>query len=101
MKEGRTVFIRFDFSHYVIFNLLLFATISHFVSLLPPHIPCKCRNLSFDTEDEGLEEVLLQYGELNYIKIVVHPDTEHSKGQRAELTYMNNFYISYFRKRAE
>uniref|UniRef100_A0A7N6BK28 RNA-binding protein 28 n=1 Tax=Anabas testudineus TaxID=64144 RepID=A0A7N6BK28_ANATE len=38
------------------------------------------RNLSFDTEDEGLEEVLLQYGELNYIKIVVHPDTEHSKG---------------------
>ncbi|XP_040895014.1 RNA-binding protein 28 [Toxotes jaculatrix] len=38
------------------------------------------RNLSFDTEEEGLEEVLLQYGELNYIKIVVHPDTEHSKG---------------------
>ncbi|XP_072290729.1 RNA-binding protein 28 [Eucyclogobius newberryi] len=38
------------------------------------------RNLSFDTEGEGLEEVLLQYGELNYIKIVVHPDTEHSKG---------------------
>ncbi|KAM7003429.1 LOW QUALITY PROTEIN: RNA-binding protein 28 [Tautogolabrus adspersus] len=38
------------------------------------------RNLSFDTEEEGLEEVLLRYGELNYIKIVVHPDTEHSKG---------------------
>ncbi|KAK2842181.1 hypothetical protein Q5P01_012381 [Channa striata] len=38
------------------------------------------RNLSFDTEEEGLEEVLLQYGELNYIKVVVHPDTEHSKG---------------------
>uniref|UniRef100_A0A665V2K6 RNA-binding protein 28 n=1 Tax=Echeneis naucrates TaxID=173247 RepID=A0A665V2K6_ECHNA len=38
------------------------------------------RNLSFDTEEEGLEEVLLQYGELNYIKIVLHPDTEHSKG---------------------
>ncbi|KAG8012597.1 RNA-binding protein 28 [Nibea albiflora] len=29
------------------------------------------RNLSFDTEEEGLEEVLLQYGELNYIKVVV------------------------------
>ncbi|CAK6968954.1 RNA-binding protein 28 [Scomber scombrus] len=38
------------------------------------------RNLSFDTEEEGLEEVLLRYGELNYVKIVVHPDTEHSKG---------------------
>ncbi|CAJ1056855.1 RNA-binding protein 28 [Xyrichtys novacula] len=38
------------------------------------------RNLSFDTEEEGLEEVLLRYGELNYIKIVIHPDTEHSKG---------------------
>ncbi|XP_053741219.1 RNA-binding protein 28 [Synchiropus splendidus] len=38
------------------------------------------RNLSFDTEEEGLEEVLLQFGEMNYIKIVLHPDTEHSKG---------------------
>uniref|UniRef100_I3KCE3 RNA-binding protein 28 n=1 Tax=Oreochromis niloticus TaxID=8128 RepID=I3KCE3_ORENI len=38
------------------------------------------RNLSFDTEEEDLEEVLLQFGELNYIKIVLHPDTEHSKG---------------------
>ncbi|XP_018519394.1 RNA-binding protein 28 isoform X2 [Lates calcarifer] len=38
------------------------------------------RNLSFDTDEEGLEEVLLRYGELNYIKIVLHPDTEHSKG---------------------
>lgn len=41
------------------------------------------RNLSFDTEEEGLEEVLLRYGELNYIKIVLHPDTEHSKGTPA------------------
>lgn len=38
------------------------------------------RNLSFDTEEEGLEEVLLQFGELKYIRIVLHPDTEHSKG---------------------
>uniref|UniRef100_A0AAQ5YYY2 RRM domain-containing protein n=1 Tax=Amphiprion ocellaris TaxID=80972 RepID=A0AAQ5YYY2_AMPOC len=38
------------------------------------------RNLSFDTEEEGLEEILLRYGELNYIKIVLHPDTDHSKG---------------------
>ncbi|XP_054475753.1 RNA-binding protein 28 [Anoplopoma fimbria] len=38
------------------------------------------RNLSFDTEEEGLEEVLLKYGELNYIKVVIHADTGHSKG---------------------
>ncbi|TKS73365.1 RNA-binding protein 28 [Collichthys lucidus] len=42
--------------------------------------PQKKKNLSFDTEEEGLEEVLLQYGELNYIKVVIHPDTAHSKG---------------------
>ncbi len=45
------------------------------------------RNLSFDTEEEGLEEVLLRYGELNYIKIVLHPDTDHSKGQSAVLEW--------------
>uniref|UniRef100_A0A8C2WUS1 RNA-binding protein 28 n=1 Tax=Cyclopterus lumpus TaxID=8103 RepID=A0A8C2WUS1_CYCLU len=39
------------------------------------------RNLSFDTEEDGLEEVLLKYGELNYIKIVIHTETGHSKGQ--------------------
>lgn len=39
------------------------------------------RNLSFDTEEEELEKVLLQFGELNYIKIVIQPETEHSKGQ--------------------
>lgn len=38
------------------------------------------RNLSFDTEEEGLEQELLRYGELNYVRIVLHPDTEHSKG---------------------
>uniref|UniRef100_A0A8C6WHD1 RNA-binding protein 28 n=1 Tax=Neogobius melanostomus TaxID=47308 RepID=A0A8C6WHD1_9GOBI len=48
-------------------------------SFNPSCVVC-CRNLSFDTEEEGLEEVLLRYGELNYIKIVLHPDTEHSKG---------------------
>ncbi|XP_062403590.1 RNA-binding protein 28 isoform X2 [Sardina pilchardus] len=38
------------------------------------------RNLSFDTEEEGLEEVLLKFGELNYVRVVIHPDTETSKG---------------------
>ncbi|XP_017260996.1 RNA-binding protein 28 isoform X2 [Kryptolebias marmoratus] len=38
------------------------------------------RNLSFDTDEEGLEEVLLRYGELNYVKIVLNPDTDFSKG---------------------
>ncbi|XP_037538776.1 RNA-binding protein 28 isoform X2 [Nematolebias whitei] len=38
------------------------------------------RNLAFDTVEEDLEEVLLRFGELNYVKIVVNPDTEHSRG---------------------
>ncbi|XP_076119315.1 RNA-binding protein 28 isoform X2 [Alosa pseudoharengus] len=38
------------------------------------------RNLSFDTEEDGLEEALLKFGELNYIRVVIHPDTETSKG---------------------
>ncbi|KAF3854733.1 hypothetical protein F7725_022788 [Dissostichus mawsoni] len=52
--------------------------------LLPSDVPegrtIFLRNLSFDTEEEDLEEVLLKYGELNYIKVVLHPDTGHSKG---------------------
>ncbi|MCI4379043.1 hypothetical protein PGIGA_G00223350 [Pangasianodon gigas] len=38
------------------------------------------RNLSFDSEEEGIEEVLLQFGELRYVRVVVHPETGHSKG---------------------
>lgn len=44
-------------------------------SLLPP------RNLSFDTEEEELGELLEQFGDLKYVRIVLHPDTEHSKGE--------------------
>ncbi|XP_043944556.1 RNA-binding protein 28 [Protopterus annectens] len=38
------------------------------------------RNLSFDTEEEDLGKLLEKFGDLNYVRIVVHPDTEHSKG---------------------
>uniref|UniRef100_A0A8D0E4H1 RNA binding motif protein 28 n=1 Tax=Salvator merianae TaxID=96440 RepID=A0A8D0E4H1_SALMN len=38
------------------------------------------RNLSFDTEEEELGGLLEQFGELKYVRIVLHPDTEHSKG---------------------
>ncbi|XP_054415728.1 RNA-binding protein 28 isoform X1 [Pongo abelii] len=38
------------------------------------------RNLSFDSEEEELGELLQQFGELKYVRIVLHPDTEHSKG---------------------
>ncbi|XP_042563326.1 RNA-binding protein 28 isoform X2 [Clupea harengus] len=38
------------------------------------------RNLSFDTEEDGLEKALLTFGELNYVRVVIHPDTESSKG---------------------
>ncbi|XP_021045562.1 RNA-binding protein 28 [Mus pahari] len=38
------------------------------------------RNLSFDSEEEALGEVLQQFGDLKYVRVVLHPDTEHSKG---------------------
>ncbi|XP_077049745.1 RNA-binding protein 28 isoform X2 [Siphateles boraxobius] len=38
------------------------------------------RNLSFDTDEEGLEEALLQFGELKYVRVVMNSDTGHSKG---------------------
>uniref|UniRef100_A0A8C6YEA6 RNA binding motif protein 28 n=1 Tax=Naja naja TaxID=35670 RepID=A0A8C6YEA6_NAJNA len=38
------------------------------------------RNLSFDTEEEELGELLEQFGDLKYVRVVLHPDTEHSKG---------------------
>ncbi|XP_062990520.1 RNA-binding protein 28 [Elgaria multicarinata webbii] len=38
------------------------------------------RNLSFDTEEEELGELLEQFGDLKYVRIVLHRDTEHSKG---------------------
>ncbi|XP_004677061.1 PREDICTED: RNA-binding protein 28 [Condylura cristata] len=38
------------------------------------------RNLSFDSEEEELGELLQQFGDLKYVRIVLHPDTEHSKG---------------------
>ncbi|XP_042551946.1 RNA-binding protein 28 isoform X3 [Dipodomys spectabilis] len=38
------------------------------------------RNLSFDSEEEQLGELLQQFGDLKYVRIVLHPDTEHSKG---------------------
>uniref|UniRef100_A0A8B9N9K5 RRM domain-containing protein n=1 Tax=Accipiter nisus TaxID=211598 RepID=A0A8B9N9K5_9AVES len=41
------------------------------------------RNLSFDTEEEALGEVLQQFGDLKYVRVVLHPDTEHSKGNLA------------------
>ncbi|KAM8820182.1 RNA-binding protein 28 [Eudromia elegans] len=38
------------------------------------------RNLSFDTEEEALGVALRRFGELAYVRVVLHPDTEHSKG---------------------
>ncbi|XP_078409241.1 RNA-binding protein 28 isoform X2 [Cetorhinus maximus] len=38
------------------------------------------RNLSFDTEEDTLGEMLEQFGDLKYVRIVMHHDTEHSKG---------------------
>ncbi|OCT89304.1 RNA-binding protein 28 [Xenopus laevis] len=38
------------------------------------------RNLSFNSEEEDLEEMLLRFGNIKYVRIVLHPVTEHSKG---------------------
>ncbi|XP_067915483.1 RNA-binding protein 28 isoform X2 [Heterodontus francisci] len=38
------------------------------------------RNLSFDTEENSLGEMLEQFGDLKYVRVVMHHDTEHSKG---------------------
>ncbi|XP_073508660.1 RNA-binding protein 28 [Phyllobates terribilis] len=38
------------------------------------------RNLSFNSEEDDIEELLLRYGEIKHVRIVLHPDTEHSKG---------------------
>uniref|UniRef100_A0A8C0QNK2 RNA binding motif protein 28 n=1 Tax=Chelonoidis abingdonii TaxID=106734 RepID=A0A8C0QNK2_CHEAB len=38
------------------------------------------RNVAFDTEEEELGEMLEQFGDLKYVRIVLHPDTEHSRG---------------------
>lgn len=38
------------------------------------------RNLSFDSDEEELGELLQQFGDLKYVRIVLHPDMEHSKG---------------------
>ncbi|XP_054150069.1 RNA-binding protein 28 [Melozone crissalis] len=38
------------------------------------------RNLSFDTEEEELEESLAQFGGLCYVRLVLHPNTGTPKG---------------------
>ncbi|XP_066175055.1 RNA-binding protein 28 [Sylvia atricapilla] len=38
------------------------------------------RNLSFDTEEEELEETLGQFGEVSYVRLVLHPHTGTPKG---------------------
>ncbi|NWX04303.1 RBM28 protein, partial [Caloenas nicobarica] len=38
------------------------------------------RNLSFETEEDALGETLQQFGDLKYVRLVLHPDTERPKG---------------------
>jgi nucleolar protein 4 len=38
------------------------------------------RNISFDTEEEELQEYLNLFGDIEYCRIVTDPNTEHSKG---------------------
>ncbi|CAH1251114.1 RBM19 [Branchiostoma lanceolatum] len=38
------------------------------------------RNLSYDSLDEDVEELFLQFGGIKYVRLVVDPQTEHSRG---------------------
>ncbi|KAK3577695.1 hypothetical protein CHS0354_025760 [Potamilus streckersoni] len=38
------------------------------------------RNLSFDSCEADIEELFSEFGELNYCKVVIDPNTEHSRG---------------------
>ncbi|XP_052008898.1 RNA-binding protein 28 [Xyrauchen texanus] len=38
------------------------------------------RNVSFDSDSEGLEKALLNFGEIKYVQVVMNADTGHSKG---------------------
>ena len=59
------------------------------------------RNLSFDTEEEDLEEKFEEYGELTYCRIVVDPNTERSRGKvpyEVSHQYQRKFYETLFEK---
>ena len=43
---------------------------------------CVCRNLSYDTEEDDLEEMMSEFGDVEYCRIVVDHATEHSRGER-------------------
>eukprot|EP00058_Branchiostoma_floridae_P003819 XP_002589307.1 hypothetical protein BRAFLDRAFT_97371 [Branchiostoma floridae] len=38
------------------------------------------RNLSYDSLEEDVEELFLQFGGIKYVRLVVDPQTEHSRG---------------------
>ncbi|CAJ0940112.1 unnamed protein product [Ranitomeya imitator] len=48
------------------------------------------RNLSFNSEEDDIEELLLRYGEIKHVRIVLHPDTEHSKDETKINLYQND-----------
>lgn len=50
-----------------------------------PLNPCPPRNLSFDTEEEELEETLRQFGGVSYVRLVLHPHTGTPKGGERSL----------------
>ena len=59
------------------------------------------RNLSFDTEEEDLEEKFEEYGELTYCRIVVDPNTERSRSKvpyEVSHQYQRKFYETLFEK---
>ena len=45
-----------------------------------------CRNLSYDTAEDEINKVFKQYGKVVMCRLVINPDTEHSKGETTQQT---------------
>lgn len=103
VSEGRTVFIRLDMISCYIGNRFrdIVALLRNGLVLNQCHTPqsdircdifikinhlifwSTCRNLSFESEEEDLEDKFEEFGELVYCRIVVDRNTERSRGSES------------------
>lgn len=58
-------------------------------------------NLSYSTEEDGLTKCMSQFGAVAFSKIVVDPDTEHSKGSHKPTKFPAIFCIKVVDQEAE
>lgn len=65
VEEGRALFVRYE-----LFSLFINSC----------KINAFLRNLTFETESEGLKEKLQEFGDIELAVICKYPGTDHSKG---------------------